>query len=126
MIKFSLLSIGCAILSAFATTPAFAGGDAAKGQAVFARCASCHNVTSGAKKLGPDLGQLWGQKAGTKANFSFSPALKNYGKVWNEKTLDVFLAAPMKEVPGTRMAFVGVSNANDRANLIAYLKQATK
>jgi cytochrome c len=52
--------------------------------------------------------------------------MKNYGVIWNEKTLDHFLENPMMTVPGTKMAYAGVKDAQERANLITYLKKATR
>ncbi len=58
--------------------------------------------------------------------FKFSPKMKKAAIVWDDKTLDQFIAKPRKMVKGTRMAFSGIKKAADRANLIAYLKKVTK
>lgn len=101
-------------------------GDVAKGKAAFARCALCHDVTPGPKKMGPNLSGLFGRTSGTVAGFAYSPAMQKAKIRWDAKTLDAFLAKPMAVVPGNRMAFTGLSNAADRANLIAYLKAQAK
>ena len=106
--------------------PAHAAGDAAKGKTLYARCAMCHSLDAGRNMIGPSLHHVMGRKAGTISGFSYSPAMKKYDKVWNTQTLDAYIAAPMKTVPGTRMVFAGISNPKDRADLIAYLKSATK
>ena len=101
-------------------------GDAVKGKVVFARCALCHDVKPGPKKMGPALNGLFGRTSGTIAGFTYSPAMQKAKIRWDAKTLDAFLAKPSAVVPGNRMAFAGVPQAADRANLIAYLKSATK
>lgn len=101
-------------------------GDAVKGKIVFARCALCHDVKPGPKKMGPALNGLFGRTSGTIAGFTYSPAMQKAKIRWDAKTLDAFLAKPSAVVPGNRMAFAGVPQAANRANLIAYLKSATK
>lgn len=110
----------------FAATSALAAPDANAGKAVYARCAICHDVKPGVNKMGPSLSKMWGRKAGAVQGFNYSPAMRSSKIVWNKQTLDKFLTAPMKTIPGTRMAFAGISNANDRANLLAYLETVTK
>ena len=97
------------------------GADAAKGEALFKRCAACHSIDS-AKKFGagPNLGGIVGRKAGT-TSFSYSPALKASGFTWTPEKLDAFLEDPAAAVPGNKMIYPGMSNAADRANLIAFL-----
>lgn len=117
------------LLAVAAVTPAAAlaqAGDAVKGKLVFARCALCHDVKPGPKKMGPALNGLFGRTSGTIAGFTYSPAMQKAKIRWDAKTLDAFLAKPSAVVPGNRMAFAGVPQAADRANLIAYLKGATK
>lgn len=106
-------------------TPAMAA-DATKGKAIFARCAICHDLKPGVNKLGPSLAKLFGRKAGTLPGFAASAAMKKSGKVWNAQTLNAFIAAPMRTIPGTRMPFAGIANPAERADLIAYLQIATK
>jgi cytochrome c len=106
-------------LTAVCLNPASAA-DAVHGEAVFKRCAACHSLKPGENKVGPSLFGGMGKKAGSVDGYRYSDALKNSGLVWDEATLDSFLAAPAKKVPGTKMA-VGVPNATDRADLIAYL-----
>lgn len=102
--------------------PALAqAGDAAKGKAVFARCAVCHATVPGKNGLGPTLSGIVGSKAAAVPGYNFSPAMKGSKIVWTSKALDTYLTAPMKTVPGTKMAFAGLSNPADRANLIAFL-----
>lgn len=103
-------------------TVAHAAGDPGRGKVVFARCAACHSMEPAKKTIGPTLAGVLGRKAGTLPGFTFSPAMKKYGGVWDVKTMDAFLAAPTKTVPGTRMVFMGLPKAEDRADLIAYMQ----
>jgi cytochrome c len=100
--------------------------DAAAGEQVFKRlCSPCHDVGPEAKiKLGPPLNGIDGRKAGTFEGFNYSPANKSSGITWNEQAFDKYIRAPMQEMPGTRMAFVGIKNDKDVADLWAYLKQS--
>lgn len=119
---FVLTTLLCAV-----STPALAqAGDAAKGKGVFARCALCHDVKPGVKKMGPSLAGLFGRTSGTVSGFTYSPAMQKAQIKWDAKSLDAFLTKPGALVPGNRMAFAGVPNATDRANLIAYLKAEAK
>lgn len=90
--------------------------------AAFAQCATCHSVEPGKHGVGPSLANIMGTKAGDIPGFNFSPALKQSGLVWDDATLDQWLTSPRKLVPGTRMAFAGMSNPAQRKEAIAYLK----
>lgn len=114
------LRIAGALLLSTLAAPAWAEGDAARGQTVFNRCTACHTATE-QNKIGPHLLGLIGRAAGSVPGARYSKALPAAGITWNEETLDAFLAAPAKTVPGTTMA-VGLPNAQDRADVIAYLK----
>ena len=81
---------------------------------------ACHSV-DGSKRLGPSLNGIVGRKAGSVADFNYSPAMKRSSIVWDAPTLDKFLANPQQEVPGTRMPFSGLPDANKRAQIEAYL-----
>ncbi|MGN6498873.1 MAG: c-type cytochrome [Tsuneonella sp.] len=88
----------------------------------FAQCAMCHSVKPGETRIGPSLAGVFGTKAGAIPGYPFSPAMKTSGLTWDEPTLDRFLTAPMKVVPGTRMTFAGIADAAKRQAVIAYLK----
>ena len=75
--------------------------------------------------MGPRHCGLFGRKAGSVPDYQYSPAMKKYGVAWNEETLDKFIENPLKTVPGTKMGYAGVKDPQERADLIAYLKQAT-
>jgi cytochrome c len=116
------------VLCATAALLGFAGNanaaDVAHGRTVFARCAACHDLNTGKTVLGPSLKGVIGRKAGSVAGFTYSPAMKARDVDWTAGNLDLFIAAPTRFVPGTRMPFAGLPDAKDRADLIAYLEQA--
>ena len=94
------------------------------GEAVFKKnCAICHTVEAGKNKIGPALSGIVGRKAGTISGFNYSAANNSSGATWDEQTLDTYLIAPQKFIPGTKMVFVGLPNPEDRKALIAYLKE---
>ena len=129
--RLGFIALGAATLAALTATGAAqaagpAAGNPANGKTVFARCVACHDLNTGAVRMGPSLKGIIGRKAGSAPNFGYSAGMKGKGVTWNADTLDAFLAGPMKYVPGTRMAFPGLSNAQDRADVIAYLKAAAK
>jgi cytochrome c len=113
------------VLLAMADT-ARAEGDAARGEKRFEECATCHTLERGVNNVGPSLFGVLARKAGEVADFRYSPALKRSGITWTPQTLDNFIADPQKAVPGNRMPFAGMPDAADRADLVAYLQNATK
>jgi cytochrome c len=105
--------------------PLLASADAAAGEAVFKKCASCHTVDSGgANKVGPNLYGIVGRGMGTHEGFNYSAALKEFGagKSWDYEALSQFLQKPKAYIKGTAMGFAGVAKPDERANLIAYLR----
>jgi cytochrome c len=100
-------------------------GDAGRGADLFGRCAVCHTVEPGKHKLGPSLAGVVGRAAASAEGFRYSPAMTAHGEagvVWASDTLDPFLADPRGVVPGTRMAFPGLKDEADRADVIEYLE----
>ena len=97
--------------------------DVAKGAEVFKKCAACHTVTQGgANGIGPNLYGTLGEGIGQgKGGFAFSDALKGVGGNWDFDKMNAWLTSPRKFAPGTKMTFAGLGNAQDRANVIAYL-----
>jgi cytochrome c len=100
--------------------PAYAQ-DASHGERVYKVCAACH-AKDHTNRAGPGLQGVFGRPAGTVAGFRYSRAMKQSGVVWEEKSLDAYLTAPQKFVPGNIMPFAGIKNDRDRADLIAYLE----
>lgn len=120
----SLMLFGIAVLAT--ATPA-AAQDANSGAVVFKRCAICHSSEPNkGPKIGPALNNIVGRKAGKAAGFAFSPALAKSGIVWTTDKLDAFIERPSKVVPGNRMAFGGIADAKQRADLVAFLKTLRK
>jgi cytochrome c len=103
-----------------------ADGDAARGQVKFGDCAACHKLEAGANNVGPSLHGIFARKAGEIADFRYSPAMKRSGITWTPATLDKFISDPQAMVPANRMPYAGMASAADRADLIAYLENATK
>ncbi len=113
---------GCALALAGVAT----AQNAEKGKRVFNKCKACHSLQAGKRKIGPDLANLIGRKAGTVKGFRYSKAMKKSGITWDEKSLDKYLTKPRKFLKGTKMAFPGLKKKADRDNLIAFLKESTK
>jgi cytochrome c len=122
-----LLGMG-ALSLIFLTAPAGAQtGDAARGERIFRVCAPCHSLEADRNMTGPSLADLWNRKAGGLPSFPrYSPPLKGSGVVWNDATLDPWLADPQHFIPGNTMTFPGVKDARQRADLLAFLKQASE
>ena len=123
--------VAATVLAALAAVPATAQtapavampkGDAVNGAKVFNQCKACHVVDKGVNRVGPSLFGVVGRKAGTVANYKYSAANHKSGALWTEATLNKYLEAPMKFMPGTKMAFAGLRKPQDRADVIAYLK----
>lgn len=120
------LSCALLIVGIAATALALPPGDPARGAKIYERCGACHSIDR--DRTGPRHAGLFGRRAGSVPGFTYSPAMKKAGAgglVWNETTLDQFLKAPTKFIPGTRMGYAGIKDDQERADLIAFLKQAT-
>jgi cytochrome c len=101
--------------------PAVAG--VSRGKLLFLRCAACHDISgTPSAKLGPNLKGVYGRPSGSLPGYPYSPAMMQAHLVWNEQTLDRWLTKPTDLVPGTAMAFAGLPSAQDRAAIIAYLR----
>jgi len=99
-----------------------AKADPAAGQQVFNKCMACHNADKGGpNQLGPNLWDVIGEPIGQGKGFPFSDALSKVGGTWNWDNLNHWLASPRAMAPGTKMTFAGLSNPQDRANVIAFL-----
>jgi cytochrome c len=113
-----------AVLALLAGTAAGAeDGDAARGEQLYARCAACHALAY--DRVGPRHCGVLGRRAGTVPGFDYSPAMKRSKLMWTKENLSRFLADPLSVVPGTTMTYAGVSDAKERADLVAYLGTAT-
>lgn len=111
-------------LTTGATLCQAADGDPAHGAQIYQRCLACHSLEH--DRSGPRHCGLFGRPAASLPDFDYSRAMKATGFTWDETTLDRFLENPLKTVPGTKMAYAGVKNSQERADLIAYLRKATQ
>jgi cytochrome c len=116
------LSIAFGSLVLAATSHPAVAGDPAAGKSVFqANCSICHSVQPDQNKIGPTLFGVVGRKTGAVAGYSYSPANQSANMTWTDATLDKYLEAPRTVMPGTKMTYAGVKDADKRANLISYL-----
>jgi cytochrome c len=123
------LAVPCCLLlvarspgAAWAQTPA-PPQNAARGKILFLRCASCHDVaTIPSAKIGPNLHGVVGRRVASLEGYRYSAALKSQNFVWDTAHLDAWLTNPNALVPGTAMAFAGISQAADREAIIGYLE----
>ncbi|ABP64676.1 cytochrome c, class I (plasmid) [Novosphingobium aromaticivorans DSM 12444] len=122
------MSVRAFMLTAGLSAVALASGalatptaDVARGKALFARCAGCHAVVPGARSIGPNLAGVEGRKAASAGSYAYSPALARLKITWDRGNLDKFLAGPQKMAPGSKMAFAGLADPGQRADVIAYL-----
>lgn len=116
----SALSLA-AMLALAAAVDTAAAADVQHGQELYeSRCGGCHSLD--ANRVGPAHRGVYGRKAGSAPNFNYSTAVKSSTVVWEEKTLDAWLTNPQALIPGQRMNF-RVAAAEDRADIIAYLRQ---
>lgn len=96
-------------------------GDAAAGEQVFAQCAACHVVEPGVNRTGPSLAGIVGREAGSVEGYNYTEANANSGITWTPEKMFQYLENPARVIPGTKMAFAGLPEAQDRADVIAYL-----
>ena len=106
-----------------ASGSARAVGNVIHGEKLYQGCQDCHSIDT--NDVGPKHKGVFGRKAGSIEDYSYSPALKNSNIVWDEATLDQWLAGPQKFVPGAKM-FYHLDNPSDRADVIEYLKERAK
>jgi cytochrome c len=116
-----LLAIVGALGVGLVSSAAMADGDPLAGKRVFGKCAICHTTELGKNKIGPSLFNLIGRPAGSASGYSYSPAMHDLAKIWDSAVLDEYLANPKAMVPGTKMIFPGITNKQERDDVIAFL-----
>ena len=122
-----ILLAGAALVVGISGAPSVQ--DAAAGEKVFGKCKACHVIDAATNRVGPSLHGIIGRTAGTVEGFKYSESMIQHGKdglVWNNETLDKYLADPKGFIAKNKMAFPGLKNAEDRANVIAYIDEASK
>lgn len=110
------------LAATLAAAPAIFAQSVAAGSAAFQSCAACHSMSPGVNGLGPSLAGIVGRKAGTLPGFNYSRAMKASGITWDAASLDAYIANPQQKVPGNHMPFAGMSDAQQRAALVDFLK----
>jgi len=107
--------------------PVRKGADTESGQLTFNNaCRTCHTTKEGDNRLGPNLHNVIGRKAGSLPNYGYSSAMKGAEFVWDKEKLDRFIAKPYEVVPGNNMKpYGGLTSAEDRAKVIAFLESVT-
>ncbi len=121
-------SLSLMIAAAFAVTSHAANAqDIAAGKTSFNKCLACHAIGENAKnKVGPELNGLNGRKSGSVEGYSYSDANKNSGITWNEKEFKDYIKAPKAKIPGTKMAFAGITKESEIDSLWAFIAQFDK
>lgn len=121
-----ILRVLVPIAAILAAGPSFAEGDAAAGKKVYNKCKACHALEAGKKKIGPSLHGIFGRTAGSVEGYKYSSAMKDSGVVWTEENIAAYMEKPKEFIAGNKMAFPGLKKEQQRADLIAYLKEATQ
>jgi cytochrome c len=97
-----------------------------RGARIYKRCQSCHTLEEGGKhRVGPNLWDIYGSKAGSKEGFAYSKAMLASGVTWDEDSMDQYMTRPKEFMPGNKMSFIGLKKAEDRAAVQAYIKAKT-
>jgi cytochrome c len=115
--------LGLIVVAALTTATRAAAADVARGEQLYQGCQDCHSLDS--NDAGPMHRGVFGRKAGSVPDYSYSAALKGSGITWDDQTLDKWLADPQAFVPGTKM-FYHLESAQDRADIIEFLKERAK
>jgi cytochrome c len=121
--QFSLIGTVALAMTTLVATVVWAAGDVSRGKEIFQRtCINCHSTEIGVNKIGPSLHGVVGREVAIVPDFIYSDALKATRKTWTEAELDAYLADPRGAMHGVKMFFKGLPDADQRADVIAYLK----
>jgi cytochrome c len=127
MNRIPLVAVATLVLTALPYRAVAEPGDAGRGERMYRACAACHSLEPNRNMTGPSLAEVWNRKAGSLPSFPrYSPALKSSGIVWTDDTLDEWIKDPQHFIPGNTMTFAGVKDGRQRADLLAFLKDATR
>ena len=127
MNRILLIAIATLLLAASPFRAVAQPGNAANGESMYRACAPCHSLEPDRNMTGPSLADLWNRKSGGLPSFPrYSPALKSAGIIWNDDTLNEWIKDPQHFIPGNTMTFPGIKEPRQRADLLAYLKDASK
>jgi cytochrome c len=121
-----VVALTAAIIPFAVVGAACADGDPVRGEQLYADCIACHPVERDVHGIGPSLAGIIGRKAGEIAGYRYSGPLRRSGLTWTAEALDTFIADPQASVPANRMPYAGMTNAAERADLIAYLQKMSK
>jgi len=122
-IAFVITLMSIALLDRASAQP----GSAARGERVYRACVACHSLEPNRSMTGPSLSEVWNRQSGSLASFPrYSPSLKSAGIIWNDDTLDDWIKDPQHFIPGNTMTFPGIKDTRQRADLLAFLKDATQ
>ena len=104
----------------------FASTSAADGAKIFKKCLACHSIEKGGpNKIGPNIFGVLNRRAGSVSGYKYSKAMTAYGKVWSFEEMNSFLTKPKGWIKGTKMSFIGLRSAKDRAAVILYMNENT-
>ena len=121
------VAIAALTLTALSSRATAEPGDAASGERLYRACVACHSLEPNRNMTGPSPTEIWNRKSGSLASFPrYSPALKSASIVWNDDTLEEWIKDPQHFIPGNTMTFPGMKDARQRADLLAFLKEATQ
>ena len=121
MLRWTLMA---SLMLAALPHPAQAVGNPAAGEKVFQKCRACHQIGETARNaVGPKLNGLFGRPAGSIEGYSYSPANKNSGIVWDESTFREYIKAPQVKIPSTKMVFPGLKSDQEIDDIVAFLNQ---
>lgn len=127
--KLTPLLWAAALAGLASVAPADEIGDPERGAKIFRQCTGCHQIGPEAtSRIGPHLNEIFGRQAASLDDFPYSKSMVragNDGLTWDLRTLDAYIANPRALVSGTRMSFRGVREAQDRADLLAYMRDFT-
>ena len=120
-------AIAIFVLTALSYPATAEPGNTANGERLYRACIACHSLEPNRNMTGPSLAEIWNRKSGSLASFPrYSPKLKSASIVWNDDTLEEWIKDPQHFIPGNTMTFPGMKDARQRADLLAFLKEATQ